>query len=190
MCWNNSTNEVTYGSTCNSSDGRLKTNIRPLENSLDKVLALKPIRFDWKDAKRAKVDGPQIGLIAQDVEPLLPQLVTTNTDDLDITFADGSKETVKNPKSFDYAKLSVPLISALQELYRKWSGDHAALAALKADDDKRLTALKADNDNFRAGEEKQLATLKADNDNLRSLVATQGQEIDVLKAQMTAAHHQ
>ncbi len=64
--------------TTATSDRRLKENIRPLERSLEKVLALRGVRFHWKQ------DSPKtdrIGFIAQDVEPVLPELVFTNPTD-------------------------------------------------------------------------------------------------------------
>lgn len=111
---------VYWGTTCASSDRRLKTNIRPLEDVLSKVLALKPVRFDWKEPKHAKLEGPQIGLVAQDVEPLFPEFVSTSKDGM---------------KAFDYQHLVAPVIKAVQELYANWHKDHADLAALKADND-------------------------------------------------------
>jgi hypothetical protein len=58
-------------STTTSSDRKLKTNIKPIENALDKVRTLEGVTFDWKDAER----GASAGLIAQDVQAILPELV-------------------------------------------------------------------------------------------------------------------
>lgn len=55
-----------------SSDSRLKENIAPLTNSLEKVLKLQGVNFTW----RSDVGHAQdIGLIAQDVQEVLPELV-------------------------------------------------------------------------------------------------------------------
>jgi hypothetical protein len=67
------------GSMC--SDIRLKKNIEPLpldDSILDRVMGLQAVTFEWKhrdDGKR------QIGLIAQDVEEVFPEVVTTPDDD-------------------------------------------------------------------------------------------------------------
>ena len=55
------------------SDERLKENINPLSGSLDKVLALNPVSYDWKK------NGEHIeaGFVAQEVEEILPEYVTT-----------------------------------------------------------------------------------------------------------------
>lgn len=61
------------------SDVVLKTNIKPLENSLDKVLKLQGVSFDWKKElvpSLVKLEGEsQVGLIAQEVEEVEPTLV-------------------------------------------------------------------------------------------------------------------
>ncbi len=62
---------VTSGSFIYSSDRALKTNIQPLTNSLDKVLQLNGVSFNWKSTGEKS-----IGLIAQDVEKILPELVS------------------------------------------------------------------------------------------------------------------
>ena len=52
------------------SDVNLKTNVVVIENPLDKVLQLRGVNFDWKEDNR-----PSMGVIAQEVEEILPQLV-------------------------------------------------------------------------------------------------------------------
>lgn len=55
-----------------SSDNRLKENITPLNNSLEKVLELQGVHFTWRSDSTHKQD---IGFIAQDVQKVLPELV-------------------------------------------------------------------------------------------------------------------
>ena len=59
------------------SDERLKENIQPLSGSLDKVLALNPVSYDWKE------NGEHIeaGFVAQEVEQVLPEYVSTKDDE-------------------------------------------------------------------------------------------------------------
>ena len=54
-----------------SSDERLKTNISQIDHALDKVMEMEGVYFDWKD----KDEKHQVGLIAQDVEKVLPEVV-------------------------------------------------------------------------------------------------------------------
>ena len=58
----------------NESDRRLKKNITPISNPLDKVMALEGIQFEWIDQREP---GKRIGLIAQDVEKVLPEVVNS-----------------------------------------------------------------------------------------------------------------
>ena len=55
------------------SDASKKTNIRPIENSIELTKQLQGVRFDWVDDHR-----PSMGLIAQEVEKVIPELVETN----------------------------------------------------------------------------------------------------------------
>jgi hypothetical protein len=67
--------------TGGSSDARLKTNVRPVGTSLDVVTALQPVWFNWRSsnpAGYANDNERNLGLIAQDVERIFPELVTTD----------------------------------------------------------------------------------------------------------------
>ena len=91
------------GAITTSSDRRYKIQIENLQNSLSLILQLRGVRHHWKREafpEKKFPDGPTLGLIAQEVEPLIPELV--NTDE-------------NGYKSVDYAKLSALLTQALQE---------------------------------------------------------------------------
>ena len=62
-----------------TSDFRLKENIEPIENALDKVLNLNGVNFEWID-KDNRGHGKQIGMIAQDVEKQVPEVVFEKDD--------------------------------------------------------------------------------------------------------------
>jgi Chaperone of endosialidase len=65
------------------SDARLKTNIQPFPNVLDKLTQLRPVHFDWKSSAPSELhlgSGPQYGFIAQDVEKVFPEMVSTGKD--------------------------------------------------------------------------------------------------------------
>jgi hypothetical protein len=63
-----------------SSDERLKHNITPIENALDKVKSLTGVEFDWKpEYKHAHgYEGHDTGIIAQQVQEVIPSAVRTN----------------------------------------------------------------------------------------------------------------
>jgi hypothetical protein len=81
-----------------SSDINLKTNIKTLEDSLNTVLNLRGVSFEWIGNSRK-----QIGLIAQEVEPVVPYLVQES---------DGIK-------SVNYPVIVALLIEAIKELNQK-----------------------------------------------------------------------
>jgi hypothetical protein len=59
-----------------SSDLRLKENIRPLEGSLEALLKLRGVSYEWKNPEsQGGLVGPQVGFLAQDVEPVFPDWV-------------------------------------------------------------------------------------------------------------------
>ncbi|MDY6903143.1 MAG: tail fiber domain-containing protein [Thermodesulfobacteriota bacterium] len=93
-------NILTAGSCCQSSDIRLKTNITTCDNALDKVSQLRGVTFNWKDED--KDPGTQLGVIAQEVEKVFPEVVETDSQD--------------GYKSVAYSKLVAPLIEAVKEL--------------------------------------------------------------------------
>ena len=87
-----------------SSDRKLKDNITLVENSLDKIKELDGVEFTWKrDGERSA------GIIAQDVEKVLPQAVSETTDL-------NSNETYK---TVNYDALHAVYIEAIKELTAK-----------------------------------------------------------------------
>jgi len=63
-----------------TSDQRLKENVTPIENALEKVKTLTGVEFDWKEdtAHVHGYHGHDVGIIAQDVQAVLPEAVRTN----------------------------------------------------------------------------------------------------------------
>lgn len=94
---NTTTNDIIANGFFYSSDRKLKTNISPLTDNLNKILKLSGVSFDWK-----KTRNKDIGLIAQEVEKIYPELVSTDANDY---------------KAVKYGNLVAPLIEALKELY-------------------------------------------------------------------------
>jgi len=61
-----------------SSDKRLKENIKPIENPLGKIAQISGNTFDWiENSEVHSHKGSDIGVIAQEIEAVLPELVTT-----------------------------------------------------------------------------------------------------------------
>jgi hypothetical protein len=117
-----------------NSDMRLKKNIEPLKNEdgLAAIMSLRPVTYNWLDKK--SLPDKQYGFIAQEVEKVMPQIVTTGKD-VTLEKADGTREEVKTVKGLTYTGFVVPLVKAVQELKSLFDTDHDVLAKLKADND-------------------------------------------------------
>jgi hypothetical protein len=84
-----------------SSDERLKNNIELISNPIEKVQQLKGVTWEWNEnADELQQSLPNVGVIAQDVEKVLPQLV---------------HDRDNGYKGVDYAKLTGLLIEAIKE---------------------------------------------------------------------------
>ena len=91
-----------------SSDIKLKENIRVIDNPISKLLKLRGVNFDWKDdyiEERGGEDGyftrkSDVGVIAQEVEQVLPEVVSTKED---------------GTKGVKYDKIVPLLIEAIKE---------------------------------------------------------------------------
>lgn len=69
------------GTFDNSSDQKLKKNIKTLDKALDRVMKLEPVRYDYRSREYPQMnlaEGPQMGFIAQEVEIVFPELVKDN----------------------------------------------------------------------------------------------------------------
>jgi len=107
----NSGNVVATGEITANSDERIKTNIKTIKNGLDKVMQLRGVEYD-----RTDIEQHQIGVIAQEVEKILPDVVHTKEDGL---------------KSVAYGNLTAVLIEAIKELKGEISELRAELDELK-----------------------------------------------------------
>jgi len=86
------------------SDIRLKRDIQPLKSSLDRVLELRGVSYRWRTEEfpeRGFKETGQIGLVAQEVEGVIPELVSTNSQGF---------------KAVSYDKLTAVLVEAIKEL--------------------------------------------------------------------------
>ena len=86
-----------------SSDISLKENISTLDNPLAKVMQIRGTEYDWKEGNK-NYSGHDIGVIAQDIEKVLPEAVSTKPD---------------GTKGVHYNKLIPLLIEAVKDLSNK-----------------------------------------------------------------------
>jgi hypothetical protein len=87
------------------SSKRFKQNIHPLETMIENIYQLKPVSYDYKEAfkqyKTPNAANSEIGLIAEQVLPLIPEITLLDNDKI---------------MGIDYPKLSILLLSAIQAL--------------------------------------------------------------------------
>ncbi|GEM_PF-1016663 len=110
-----------------SSDARLKKDIDPVNLGLEAILQLEGKTYKWSDTSRSQ--QTHIGLIAQEVEKVIPEVVT---------------EDENGFKAIAYAKLTTILIEAIkeqQEIFSKNVADLEDAIAVLETENARLKAL-------------------------------------------------
>jgi len=112
-------NIAVSGTTVHTSDRRLKKDIKPVEDALERLTSLEGVTYNWKDQKSDH--HRQIGVIAQDVEKQFPEAIYKN------------KET--GFLSVNYSGLIGPIIEAIKELFGLEKKNSRAIASLKSEND-------------------------------------------------------
>lgn len=98
------------------SDVRLKTDIRPLSGALNGLEHIRGVSFIWRDEAKATSDRREIGVIAQEVEQVFPELVTEGSDGM---------------KAVNYDRMVAVLVEAVKELKAQNEALHARLNELE-----------------------------------------------------------
>ena len=104
------TNVFATSGVVNTSDAREKQDVRPLDYGLSEVLRMNPVRFRWKSGPEK---GEKLGLIAQELQQVLPETVVDKTwrdnDDGTRTLVDADRLGVY------YSDIIPVLVKAIQE---------------------------------------------------------------------------
>lgn len=129
------TGELSAVSVTETSSKHLKDNIKPFANALDTVKKLQGVRFDWKESGKSS-----IGVIAEDVEKVLPELVTRD-------------DTGGKIAGVQYSKLVAVFIEATKEQQKQIEAQQEAISKYET----RVAEQKAEMDALRA----QVSTLSA-----------------------------
>jgi hypothetical protein len=116
--------------TINTSDERLKDGISDLEYGLDEVMKLQPISFSWRDRPEA---GRKLGLIAQEVEPVISEVVA-KTETVLSEGPNGPQPMNKPAENLGiyYSQLIPVLIKAIQEQQDEIRGQADRISELEA----------------------------------------------------------
>ena len=124
---------ISVNGTVYTSDARLKENVAPITNSLQKIAALNPVSFDWK-AQSSRGPASDFGLIAQEVEQVIPECVfetATPRRTPEMTHAPTLEEELGSYKGVDYSRFIPFLIAAVKELSAENDTLKARVAALE-----------------------------------------------------------
>jgi hypothetical protein len=107
-----STGNVLASGFVNTSDLRFKEDITPIDNALDKITQLNGVYFKWNEEyrerlKRSDSDARQVGLVAQQVREVIPEIVAKMHD-----------QEAGDYLAVDYNRLVPVLIQAIKEQQR------------------------------------------------------------------------
>lgn len=108
----------------NLSDAREKTNVELANNYLDKICSIPVKTFNYIDQNREDDDGLTLGVIAQDVQAVAPELVSESDWSIE---KDGSKMRL----SIYQTDLQYALMKSIQELKAELDATKAEVQALK-----------------------------------------------------------
>ena len=93
------------------SDRRIKKNIKPYNKGLDYILKIKTVNFQYtKESKIAEADQSYVGVIAQEMEKVLPSTVSMYNDSIGCG--------IKDLRMFESSELLFTLINAVKELHQ------------------------------------------------------------------------
>jgi hypothetical protein len=102
--------------TTATSDIRMKENILQISGALERVIKLRGVFFNWKnDSSKTK----QIGMIAQEVEPIVPEIVFTNP--------------IDGLKGINYSQVSALFVEAMKEQQKQIEGQQQQIESYKSE---------------------------------------------------------
>jgi hypothetical protein len=145
-----------------SSDMRWKKDIALIDSPLDKVLSLRGVTYYWRTDEFPSSnfsEGQQVGLIAQEVEAVLPQLINTDA---------------KGYKSVEYANIVALLIEAIKEQQELIEAQSLRISGLESE----LQAV--------ASRNAQVELMQAQIDTLSSQISGLGAMLNMLQPQASA----
>ncbi|MFL0354733.1 tail fiber domain-containing protein [Xanthomarina sp. GH4-25] len=115
------------GATIHASDKRLKKDIETLAYGLNEVMQLQPKAYNWKDREQTY---KSLGLIAQEVQPIIKEIVT-------------AKDNADKTLGISYSELIPVLIKAIQE-------QQSIIETLNTDNCHQKSQLKSIEQNYQA----------------------------------------
>ena len=97
----------------NTSDGRLKTNIKNIDSPLEKISKINGVYFNWNELAKELTDKDttkrEVGFIAQEVQTIMPEIIKPAAFDLKL-------KTGENYLTIQYEKIVPLLVECIKEL--------------------------------------------------------------------------
>ncbi len=153
------------GSWTNSSDRRLKKNVAGLQGSLDQLMQLRGVTYEYIDPQSInELAGQRIGVIAQEVEGVFPDWVDERSDGY---------------KAVTFRGFEALTVEALRELRNE---KDEQIARLKAEKDEQLATLKQE----KAEHDAELAALRADHENEVSELHDRLAQLEIMVTQLAS----
>ncbi|HWY10052.1 MAG TPA: tail fiber domain-containing protein, partial [Bacteroidia bacterium] len=128
-------NVVKTGSDNFSSDQNLKQNLDSIPNAIGIIKQLKPKTFDFKQSSYPSMNlpsGKQYGLIAQDVQPILPELVNTITHPAKLDSLGNIVTPSFTYLALEYQQLTPIIIRAMQQQERRAEKQDSTIQAMQS----------------------------------------------------------
>ena len=110
-----------------SSDKRLKNNLIPIKDPLEKLKKINGYTFVWKENEHHPNKGSDIGVVAQEVEEILPEVTTTRQNGY---------------KAVRYEKLTPFLISCIKEQQKQIENQQTQITSLQSQIDELKALIK------------------------------------------------
>jgi len=115
--------DILANTTSYPSDARLKANIQPLSGVLERLQSIRAVTFEWNEAAQAlgyaSRPGRQIGLLAQEVGTVFPEIVSAVTEE-------------NSYRGLDYSRLTAVLLEAIKEQQAQIEELRARLTTLES----------------------------------------------------------
>jgi hypothetical protein len=123
------------------SDRRLKKDIKRFDLGLNKIIKIKPVSYKYNGLGEKVADtNDRLGVIAQDVEKVAPELVERRM----VYLHEGDKDKTE-VKAVNYNSFTYMLINSVKELYGKWNSDHDQIENQK----REIASLKSENEELK-----------------------------------------
>jgi hypothetical protein len=112
------TGDFTGDVTANTSDKRLKTNIKNIDSPLQKLSKINGVYFNWnntaKELTGKDTEKREVGFIAQEVQSVLPEIIKPAP--FDVETSNGGSKSGENYLTIQYEKIVPLLVEAIKEL--------------------------------------------------------------------------